>query len=38
MRRFVESNDSPHYRELIRNMLAEPPTDMVATNQTLVAV
>jgi predicted Zn-dependent protease len=27
LRRFVKSNDSPHYRQLIRDMLADGPTE-----------
>jgi hypothetical protein len=38
MRRFVKSNDSPRYRQLIREMLAETPAELTApTAATIVA-
>ena len=36
MRRFVKSNDSPRYRQLIRDMLAEAPGDGVTAKEALV--
>jgi hypothetical protein len=36
MRRFVKSNDSPGYRELIRDMLAEAPVKPTAPSKTLI--
>jgi Flp pilus assembly protein TadD len=36
MRRFVKSNDSPRYRQLIRDMLAEAPGEQLAPNESLV--
>jgi hypothetical protein len=35
MRRFVKSNDSPRYRQLIRDMLAETPTQSNAPGEAL---
>jgi Flp pilus assembly protein TadD len=38
MRRFVKANDSPRYRRLIRDMLAETPGDATtATDRLIVA-
>ena len=38
MRRFVKSNDSPRYRQLLREMLAETPAEATApTAATIVA-
>jgi predicted Zn-dependent protease len=36
MRRFVKSNDSPRYRQLIRDMLAESPGDSTTAKEALV--
>lgn len=36
MRRFVKSNDSPRYRQLIRDMLAEAPGEAIASIKGLV--
>ena len=36
MRRYVKSNDSPHYRQLIRDMLAESPTELNMPAKVLV--
>jgi hypothetical protein len=36
MRRFVKSNDSPHYRQLIRDMLAEAPSKAISLKEPLV--
>ena len=36
MRRFVKSNDSPRYRQLIREMLAEAPDKLTAPMEALV--
>ncbi len=36
MRRFVKSNDSPRYRQLIRDMLAEAPREASASTKELV--
>ncbi|HEX4125277.1 MAG TPA: hypothetical protein VHY37_11165 [Tepidisphaeraceae bacterium] len=36
MRRFVKSNDSPRYRQLIRDMLADGPGGPAAPNESLV--
>jgi tetratricopeptide (TPR) repeat protein len=36
MRRFVKSNDSPSYRQLIRDMLAEKPVRQKTSRKTLV--
>ena len=36
MRRFVKANDSPRYRQLIRDMLAETPGDAVTAKESLV--
>jgi lipoprotein NlpI len=33
MRRFVKSNDSPHYRQLIRDMLAEAPSGAITESR-----
>jgi tetratricopeptide (TPR) repeat protein len=36
MRRFVKSNDSPRYRQLIRDMLAEAPSGRSTPRESLV--
>jgi tetratricopeptide (TPR) repeat protein len=37
MRRFVKSNDSPQYRRLLRDMLAESPSERTRRGELVVA-
>jgi predicted Zn-dependent protease len=38
MGRFVKSNDSPHYRQLLRHMLADPPGRGTVADQAVAMV